>query len=111
MADNLGLKSANGAMVDKAMPGTPAADAGLKPGDVITKVNGHKVADAGDLTRAVGSMKPGDRVELTYMRNGAEKTAQAKLADQKNETVAKADNAGVEGPGGADARHQARAGQ
>src|SRR5271155_4904994 len=42
IADNLGLKSASGAMVDKVIPETPAADAGLKTGDVITKLNGQK---------------------------------------------------------------------
>ena len=50
----------------RRLPGTPAAEAGLKPGDVIIKVNGEEVEDAGDLTRHIGSMKPGDRVELTY---------------------------------------------
>jgi serine protease Do len=94
MADSMGLKSASGAMIDEATQGTPAAEAGLKPGDVITKVNGDAVADAGDLTRRIGSMKPGDKVDLTYMRDGAEKTATARLADQKNAAVAKADNAG-----------------
>ena len=93
IAENLGLKSASGAMVDKVMPGTPAADAGLKTGDVITKLNGQKVEDAADLTRQIGEMKPGAAIELTYMRDGAEKTAQAKLGDQKNETTAKADSA------------------
>ena len=73
------------------MPGTPAAEAGLKAGDVITKLNGQVVEDASDLTRRIGSFKPSDKVELTYMRDGAEKTAQITLADQKNETVAKAD--------------------
>jgi len=91
MADSMGMKSAAGAIVDEAMPGTPAAEAGLKPGDVITKLNGKEVKDAADLTMRIGSFKPGDKVELTYMRAGAEKTAQVTLADQKNETVAKAD--------------------
>jgi serine protease Do len=93
IAENLGLKSASGAMVDKVMPGTPAADAGLKTGDVITKLNGQKVDDAADLTRQIGELKPGAAIELTYLRNGAEKTAEAKLADQKSETTAKADKA------------------
>lgn len=54
MAEALGLKNAHGAIVDEAMAGTPAADAGLKPGDVITKVNGDEVEDGGDLTLKVG---------------------------------------------------------
>ena len=58
---------------------------------MITKLNGQVVADASDLTRRIGSFKPNDKVELTYLRNGDEKTAEITLADQKNETVAKAD--------------------
>jgi serine protease Do len=91
MAESMGLKAAKGAIVAEAMPGTPAAEAGLKAGDVITKLNGQLVDDASDLTRRIGSFKPSDKVELTYLRDGAEKTAQITLADQKNESVAKAD--------------------
>jgi serine protease Do len=91
MADSMGMKTAKGAIVAEAMPGTPAAEAGIKAGDVITKLNGQVVDDASDLTRRIGSFKPSDKVELTYLRDGSEKTAQVTLADQKNETVAKAD--------------------
>ncbi len=91
IADSLGLKSASGAIVDKVMPSTPAAEAGLKTGDVITKMNGQKIDDAADLTRQIGALKPGAAIELTYLRGGAEKTAEVKLADQKTETTAKAD--------------------
>ncbi|HEY1783006.1 MAG TPA: Do family serine endopeptidase [Roseiarcus sp.] len=91
MADSMGVKDAGGAIVDQTMPGTPAAEAGLKAGDVITKLNGKEVKDASDLTMRIGSFKPSDKVELTYLRDGAEKTAQITLADQKSEKVAKAD--------------------
>ncbi len=91
IAESMGLKSAKGAIVVEAMPGTPAVEAGLKSGDVITALNGKAVEDAADLTLRTGSFKPGDKVDLTYMRDGAEKTAQVTLAEQKNETVAKAD--------------------
>ena len=88
MAEALGMKTATGAIVDKTMPGTPAAEAGIQPGDVVTKVNGQEVKDAGDLSRAIADMKPGDKVELTFMRNGAEKTASVTLQAQKSEAVA-----------------------
>jgi serine protease Do len=91
MAESMGMKTDKGAIVAEAMPGTPAAEAGLKAGDVITKLNGQAVEDAADLTRRIGSFKPSDKVELTYLRDGAEKTAQVTLADQKNQSVAKAD--------------------
>ena len=88
IAEALGLKRAEGAIVDKTMPGTPAAEAGLKEGDVVTKLNGKDVKDAGDLTLQVGSMKPGEKVELSYLRNGEEKTAELTLAPQAKENVA-----------------------
>jgi serine protease Do len=91
MAKSIGLKTASGASIVDAMHGSPAAEAGLQSGDVITKLNGKAVEDAADLTLRIGSFKPGDKVELTYLRNGSEKTAQVTLADQKDETVAKAD--------------------
>jgi len=95
IAENLGLKSAAGAIVDKVMPGTPAAEAGLKTGDVITKLNGKDIAEASDLTLQVGMLKPGEKVQLTYMRDGAEKTADATLAPQKAEKTASADESGT----------------
>ena len=79
------MKTDKGAIVAEAMPGTPAAEAGMKAGDVITKLNGQVVDDASDVTRHIGSFKPSDKVELTYMRDGVEKTAQITLADRKNE--------------------------
>ncbi len=92
MAEAIGLKTATGAMVDKTTPGTPAASAGLKAGDVITKVNGEEVKDASDLTRQIGFMKPGDRIELSYLRDGAEKTAAVTLAAQQTERTASAES-------------------
>jgi serine protease Do len=93
IAESLELKSASGAIIDEAMPGTPAAQAGLKSGDIITKVNGNAIEEAADLTRRIGSFKPGDKVELAIVRDGAEKTIEATLAEHKTATVAKAENA------------------
>jgi serine protease Do len=98
MAQALGLKSATGAIVDETMTGTPAASAGLQAGDVITKLNGEEVKDAGDLTMKIGQMKPGDKVELTLMRNGAEKTVSATLASQTSEKTASANSPAQAGP-------------
>ncbi len=90
IAEALGLKNATGAIVDQTMPGTPAAEAGVQPGDVITKVNSQDIKDAGDLTQTIGQMKPGDKVELTLLRSGAEKTVNLTLASQKSEKTASA---------------------
>lgn len=90
IADGLGLKAPEGALVDKIDPGTPAAEAGLKSGDVIARLDGQDVKDAGDLTRRIGALKPGAHVTLTYLRNGSERTADLTLAAQPNQTLAMA---------------------
>ena len=92
LADAMGLKTTSGALVDQAQPGTPAAQAGLRSGDVITGLNGDAIKDAGDLTRHVAALKPGDKAEVAYLRDGSEKTASVTLAAQKAEQTAKADS-------------------
>ena len=89
IADALGLKTAAGALVDSVTPATPAAEAGLMPGDVILRLNGEPVKDSADLTLHVGQLKPGEKAQLTYSREGAEKTVTVALASQKPQTVAK----------------------
>ena len=91
IAESLGLKDAAGAIVDNAQSGTPAAEAGLKSGDVIVKVNGRAIKDARDLTRRIGALKPGEKVELAYLRDGKERTAAITLTNQQTRTQAKAD--------------------
>jgi serine protease Do len=96
IADGRGLKSANGALIAEAQAGTPAANAGLKSGDVIVKLNGQDIKNAGDLTRHVGVLRPGERIELSFLRDGVENTAKVSLAAQKTEPPAIAEAAQIE---------------
>jgi serine protease Do len=93
IADSIGLKTAEGALVDEAQPDTPAAAAGLKAGDVITKINGKSVKDAADLTRDVGALSPGEKVDLTVVRDGSEKSFNLTLGSLQPTKTAKADAA------------------
>jgi serine protease Do len=95
IADSLGLKSAKGALVAEAQPGTPAADAGLKPGDTITQVNGEVMASPREVSRRISQVKPGDTAIITYIRNGKELTATVKLAAIPEQKMAAADPAAV----------------
>ena len=79
LADSLGVKSQKGALVNATQSSTPAAQAGIKSGDVITTVNGDPVADARELTRKIAALKPGTRVELGYLRDGRERSADVTL--------------------------------
>ncbi len=65
---------------------------------MITKLNGQEVRNAGDLTRSVGAMKPGAKVDLTYVRDGSEKTADLTLAAQPNQKMAMANELHVHTP-------------
>jgi len=91
IADSLGLKSTDGALVAQTQPDTPAAAAGLQSGDVIVKFNNEAVASAADLTRKVGSLKPGEKAQVTYIRNGEEKTADVTLGALPGDKTAMAD--------------------
>ncbi|MER6094988.1 trypsin-like peptidase domain-containing protein [Streptomyces sp. NPDC001728] len=55
-------------------PGGPAAQAGLRPGDVITKVDGQRVHNGEELIVKIRAHRPGDKLELTLTRNGKELT-------------------------------------
>ncbi|POM24875.1 putative serine protease HtrA [Actinomadura rubteroloni] len=61
-------------------PGGPAAKAGLKPGDVITKVDSQPIEDASDLIALIRSKAPGDKIKVTYVRNGKENTVELTLS-------------------------------
>src|SRR5438477_793488 len=64
------MTKAEGALVTQVEPNAPGAKAGLKVGDVITKVDAHDVIDAGALQVEVGQKQPGSKLELTVMRDG-----------------------------------------
>ena len=91
IADSLGLKSNDGALVAETQSDTPAAAAGLKAGDVIVKLNGDAVKSPGELTRKVGALKPGDKADVTYIRGGDEKSASVTLGSVQAEKTAAAD--------------------
>jgi putative serine protease PepD len=95
IADELGLPA--GAEVTDVKSGTPAAQAGLRPatgsktvageayptgGDVITAVDGKRVAGADDLRRAIEAKRPGDTISLTYSRAGETHSVDVVLASR-----------------------------
>jgi len=85
IADSLGLKNAEGALVSEPQADGPAAKAGIQSGDVITAVNGQPVKDARDLARKIGSLAPNASVKLTVISKGAEKTLSLTLGELPRE--------------------------
>jgi serine protease DegQ len=83
IAGRLGLGSTTaGAAVLSIAPGGPAATAGLRPGDVITSVDGTPVESAEDLLAILRSMRPGDTATVQVARDGDTKTLQVRVGDR-----------------------------
>jgi membrane-associated protease RseP (regulator of RpoE activity) len=72
----------DGARVTQVVSGSPADEAGLEVGDVITAVDGTTVADATELATAIQDHDAGDTVTITYDRDGAVATATVELAER-----------------------------
>jgi serine protease Do len=90
IAESLGMKGAEGALVTEPQAGSPAAKAGVISGDVITAVNGHAVKYAHDLAKQIGAMASGSTVKLTVWRKGEEKSISVALGELPKEREARA---------------------
>ena len=85
LADSLGAKAASGALVAKETANSPAATAGVKVGDIITAVNGDKVADPRELARRIAALGPKKVAELAILRGGANQTIDVTLGAMPTE--------------------------
>jgi serine protease Do/serine protease DegQ len=74
LAKSFGLKRTGGAVIAQVVPGSPAAAAGLRTGDIVVAVNGKPVANASSLRSAIGLTPPGQEIDLEIMRNGQSRT-------------------------------------
>lgn len=88
LAASLGLQNVQGVLVSQVMPGSAADKAGLKPGDVITQLNGQKVLDPNSFRNSIAGTAPGSQVTLTYIREGREQQTRATLQELKPEQQA-----------------------
>ena len=91
IADSLGLKKAEGALVAEPQANGPAAKAGIESGDVITAVNGAPVKDARELARTIGGFAPGNSVKLNVLHKGQDKAITLTLGQLPDTVEAKAD--------------------
>ena len=79
-----------GAKIISVSDNSGAEKAGLKKGDIITKIGDHTIEDASDLTEAIGKYKPEDKVTITYKRDGKENKVTATLGKNKASGYAQA---------------------
>jgi serine protease Do len=91
IAESLGMKKAEGAIVAEPQAGSPAAKAGIVAGDVITAIDGKDVKDARDLARKIASIAPGTSVKLAVLHGGETKTMSLTLGQLPDQRQAGAD--------------------
>ncbi|MGH7278445.1 MAG: Do family serine endopeptidase [Candidatus Rokuibacteriota bacterium] len=85
---SLKLEARRGALVAEVVRGSPAAEAGIQPGDVITAFQGQPVQDPNDLTRRVAGTPPGTRVTFEIARAGGTRTVTATLEELRDRPAA-----------------------
>ena len=105
IADSLGMKKPEGALVAEPQANGPAAKAGIESGDVITAVNGQPVKDARELARTIGSFAPGNDVKLDVLHKGKGEVVNLTLGQMPNAHEANADASGADPSHGTNVPH------
>jgi S1-C subfamily serine protease len=82
VASQLGLDQARGVVVLEVVQGGPAERAGLRPGDVIVRIDDAAVDTVEDLFGELRQRKPSSQARITYIRDGHEQQATVTLADR-----------------------------
>ncbi len=96
LAENFGLKSPQGALVSSVQKGSPAAKAGLEPGDVILKFNGTPINRSSDLPSMVASLRAGAAAKIEVWRDGKTREITAQVVERETpKSLAEAGNEAV----------------
>jgi serine protease Do len=85
LARSFGAKDAKGVLINEVMADSPAAKAGLKPGDILLEFEGRALDGPGDLQRAVGFFAPDRAAKVKVWRDQAEKTLEVKVGQAPDE--------------------------
>lgn len=99
LAESLGLAQPKGALVRGVEADSPAAKAGVEPGDIILKFDGKEIDKSVDLPRLVGNTRPGTRSALTVLRRGAQRDLNVVVAElEPDQPTARAPSAPESSP-------------
>ncbi|MFW5848166.1 MAG: Do family serine endopeptidase [Spirochaetota bacterium] len=83
VAASLGVRDARGAFIGSVYEGSPAARAGLRPGDVVYEIDGDRVAEWTDLVNTVGNAMPGQTMSFRFRRDGRTATRRIELGGRR----------------------------
>lgn len=91
IATSLDLPTEQGALLvgtqssPAVIPGSPAATAGLRSGDIITQIDGRNLTDSSPLARVIRVQQPGDKITITFLRDGETRTTQLTLGELRGD--------------------------
>jgi len=94
LAEAFGLSRQSGAVISKVLEESPADEAGLKTGDIITRIDGKQVKNAGSVRNRIGLLNVGDKVDFEILREGEKKEVTVEIAANK----ARAGSPGIRNP-------------
>ena len=100
LATAFGLDKPGGALVASVENGSPAALAGIKPGDVVLSLNGTPIRESADLPPAVANLAPGADATIDVWRDHKSQKLNVKVGELKDAVVAQTDKAGDSGEAG-----------
>ncbi len=86
LSERLKLSSMDGVYISRVNPGSAAIEAGLKAGDIITHINGNSVKSTPELQEQVAQYRPGQSIEVSYLRDGNPKKGNVVLKNKNNST-------------------------
>lgn len=87
LAGKFGVAEGEGVLVNEVFENEPAARAGIKPGDVIIKVDGRTVDTPNTLSRLIASTEPGASAAIELMRDGKRTTLSVALSERRDEAI------------------------
>jgi serine protease Do len=93
LADSFGLSKPHGALVSSVENKSPAAVAGIRPGDVVLAVDGHPIDQYGELSSRISDMRPGSEATLTLWRDRRDRTVRVRVEELKEAQTAAAGSA------------------
>lgn len=86
LAKEKGIDQLQGVYIAEIVPGSAAEKGGLKPGDILTAINGVKVNKATDVQEQISKFSPADKVVLSYVREGKKMETEVELQNQVGDT-------------------------
>jgi hypothetical protein len=84
LGEHFKVKDGKGVLVSEVVKDSPAEKAGLKAGDIVTKVNDKEIENAADLTNTIRSYDPETKVSVSVIRDGKKKNLEATLGESEN---------------------------